>query len=94
MQVLARNVMLNAVHDCICTYPSNSEIHRNKVEYFKCNFQSHEAVFSKSVPIDEANPAVIVSHKTTEILPKKMKTFEDDNVIKECLLVARNSLCN
>jgi hypothetical protein len=78
-------------HECIRTHPSNGKIHRNKSEYFTCNLQSHQAVFSKSVPTDEANAAAVASHKTTEILPKKKRIFEDGYVTKECLLVAGNS---
>jgi hypothetical protein len=47
-----------------------------------------QAVFYK--PINKARVATIASYKITEILAKK--SFEDGNVIKECLVVAGNSL--
>jgi hypothetical protein len=77
--------------DYISKYPDNSEIRRNKVEDLKHNLRSRQAIFSK--PVNKAKAAIITSYKITEILAKK-KPFEDGNMIKECLVVAGNSLCN
>jgi hypothetical protein len=78
--------------DYVSKYPDNSEIRRNFVEDLKRNLRSRQAIFSK--PVNKANAATIASYKITEILAKKKKPFEDGNVIKECLVVAGNSLLN
>jgi hypothetical protein len=78
--------------DYISKYPDNSEIWRNKVEDLKRNLRSRQAIFSK--PVNRAKEATIASYKITEILAKKKKPFEDGNVIKECLVVAGDSLFN
>jgi hypothetical protein len=58
----------------------------------KRNLRSRQAIFSK--PVNKAKAATIASYKITEILSKKKKPFEDGNVIKECLVVAGDSLFN
>jgi hypothetical protein len=82
--------------DYISKYPDNSEICKNKVEDLKHNLQLHKAVFSK--PINKTTVATIALYKATVILAKKKKKkkkpFEDGNVMKECLVVAGNSLFN
>jgi hypothetical protein len=81
--------------DYISKYPDNSEIRRNKVEDLKCNLQLRQAIFSK--PVNKVKAATIASYKNTEISAKKKKKkkpFENDNVIKEFLVVAGDSLLN
>jgi hypothetical protein len=72
--------------------PDNSQIRGNKVEDLKRNLRSRQAIISK--PVNKAKAATIASYKITEILAKKKKPFEDGEVIKECLVVAVDSLFN
>jgi hypothetical protein len=69
----------------------NSEIRRNKAEDLKHNLRSRQAIFSK--PIKKAEAATTASYKIAGIFAKK-KPFGDGNVIKECLVVAGDSLFN
>jgi hypothetical protein len=50
------------------------------------NLISHQALFSKSQPINKAKAATFASYKIIQILAKK-KPFEDGNMTAERLVV-------
>jgi hypothetical protein len=86
----AERYFMTMHEDYISKYPDNSEIRRIKAVDLKRNLRSRQAIFSK--PVNKAKAAIIASYKITEILDKK--PFENGNVIKECLVVAGDSIFN
>jgi hypothetical protein len=89
--------------DYISKYPDNSEIRRNKVEDFKRNSRSRQAMVYKPKPIGKGKAVIVASYKITEILgkkkhkkkkKKKKKPFDDGNVIIECIVLAGDYLMN
>jgi hypothetical protein len=56
----------------------------------KRNLRSRQAIFSK--PVNKAKAATTAWYNITEILATKKNHSEDGNVIKECLVVAGDSL--
>jgi hypothetical protein len=51
-------------------------------------------IFSKFRPINKDKAATIALYKIKEILAEKKMPSEDGNMIKECLVVAGDSLLN
>jgi hypothetical protein len=69
-------------------YPDNSKTHGNKVEDWKHNLRSLQALCYESNLVKKARAATIASYKITEVSSKKKKKknkkpFEDGTVIEE-----------